>query len=74
MELCAGKDFPIHCDMGQAHGVVMDLIRKANLLKKGYHLFTDNFYTKPALAVTLLKEKTLLYAQIRKVCLLLLQR
>ena len=40
--------------MGQAHGVVMDLMQKANVLNKGYHLFTDNFYTKPILAQTLL--------------------
>ena len=39
--------------MGQAHGVVMDLMRKANLL-------TDNFYTKPVLATTLMQAGTLL--------------
>ena len=60
VELYAGKDFPIRSDMGQAHGVVMDLMRKANVLDKGYHLFTDNFYTKPALAETLLGARTLL--------------
>ena len=60
VELYAGKDFPIHSDMGQAHGVVMDLMRKANLLNKGYHLFTDNFYTKPVLATTLMQAGTLL--------------
>ena len=43
VELYAGKDFPVQCEMGQAHGVVMDLLQKANLLNKGYHLFTDNF-------------------------------
>ena len=43
VELYAGKDFPVPCEMGQAHGVVMDLMQKANLLNKGYHLFTDNF-------------------------------
>ena len=49
VELYAGKDFPLPCEMGQAHGVVMDLMQKANLLNKGYHLFTDNIYTKPVL-------------------------
>ena len=39
VELYAGKDFAIRSDMGQAHGVVMDLVRKANVLDKGYHLF-----------------------------------
>ena len=60
VELYAGKDFPIHSDMGQAHDIIMDLMRKANLLNKGYHLFTDNFYTKPALATTLMQAGTLL--------------
>ena len=31
-------------------------MRRANLLKKGYHLFTDNFYTKLALADTVERE------------------
>ena len=65
VELYAGKDFPIRSDMGQAHGVVMDLMRKANVLDKGYHLFTDNFYTKPALAETLLGAGTLLTGTVR---------
>ena len=65
VELYAGKDFPIRSDMGQAHGVVMDLMRKANVLDKGYHLFTDNFYTKPALAETLLGARTLLTGTVR---------
>ena len=65
VELYAGKDFPIHSDMGQAHGVVMDLMRKANLLNKGYHLFTDNFYTKPVLATTLMQAGTLLTGTVR---------
>ncbi|KAI0210139.1 hypothetical protein LSAT2_005143, partial [Lamellibrachia satsuma] len=50
---------------GQAHGVVMDLMRKANLLNKGYHLFTDNFYTKPVLATTLMQAGTLLTGTVR---------
>ena len=55
IELYAGKDFP-----GQAHGVVTDLMRKSDLLNKGYHLFTDNCYTKPALAEVLCRDGTLL--------------
>ena len=65
VELYAGKDFTIQSDMGQAYGVVMDLMQKANVLNKGYHLFTDNFYTKPILAQTLLQAKTLLTGTIR---------
>ena len=40
IELCAGKDFPLHS--GQAHAVVTTLMEKAALLDKGHHLFTDN--------------------------------
>ena len=65
VELYAGKDFPIRSDHGQAHGVVMDLMRKSNLLHKGYHLFTDNFYTKPALARALGNASTLLTGTVR---------
>ena len=57
VELFAGKDFPNHSDMGQAHGVVMDLMRKVNLLKKGYQYSPTIF--------TLLKEKTLLTEIVR---------
>ena len=38
---------------------------KANLPNKGYHLFTDNFYTKPVLAQTLLDAGTMLTGTIR---------
>ena len=65
VEIYAGKDFPIQSDEGQAHGVVMELMRKSNLLNKGYHLFTDNFYTKPVLAQTLLDAQTLLTGTVR---------
>ncbi|KAI0218363.1 hypothetical protein LSAT2_029928 [Lamellibrachia satsuma] len=65
VELYAGKDFPIESDMGQAHGVVMDLMRKSDLLNKGYHLFTDNYYTKPALAEVLCGDGTLLTGTVR---------
>ena len=65
IELYAGKDFPIRSEHGQAHGVVMDLMRKCHLLNKGYHLFTDNFYTKPLLARILDTEGTLLTGTVR---------
>ena len=65
VELYAGKDFTIRSDMGQTHAVVVDLMSKADLLNKGYHLFTDNFYTKPVLAQELAKSKTLLTGTIR---------
>ena len=65
IELYAGKDFPIRSEHGQAHSVVMDLMRKCHLLSKGYHLFTDNFYTKPLLARILDTEGTLLTGTVR---------
>ena len=65
VELYAGKDFPIHGDHGQAHAVVMDLMSKCHLLNKGYHLFTDNFYTKPVLAQMLSDADTMLTGTIR---------
>ena len=65
MQLYASKDFPIHSDMGQAHAVVMKLLRQANELNKGYHLFTDNFYTKPVLANELSAANTLLTGTVR---------
>ena len=34
---------------GLAHRVVMDLVKHQRLTEKGYILFTDNFYSSPAL-------------------------
>ena len=65
VELYAWKDFPIRSDHGQAHGIVIDLMRKSNLLHKGYHLFTHNFNTKPALARALGKASTRLTGTVR---------
>ena len=65
VELYAGTDFPVQCEMGQAHGVVMDLLQKANLLNKGYHLSTDNFYTKPAFDQALCTTGTMLTGTVR---------
>ena len=65
VELYARKDFPIHSDTGQAHGDVMDLMRKVNIPNKICHLFTDNFSTKPVLATTLIQAGTLLTGTVR---------
>ena len=40
-------------------------MRKSDLLNKGYHLFTDNYYTKPALAEVLCGDGTLLTGTVR---------
>ncbi len=39
-------------------GIVMQLMHKYRLLDQGYHLYTDNFYSSPHLAITLLKRDT----------------
>ena len=65
VELYAGKDFPIQSDMGQAHSVVMKLLREANVLNKSYHLFADNFYTKPVLVNEPSAANTLLTGTVR---------
>ena len=62
----AGKDLDIQYDDGQAVGVVKLLMSKAELLNKGFHLFTDNFYTKPVLAEYLFEKKTLLTGTVRR--------
>ena len=63
--LYAGRDFDVHHDEGQAFGVVKELLTATKLLNKGYHLYTDNFYTKPALAEFLWEKKTLLTGTVR---------
>ena len=55
----------IRTEYGQAHGIVMERIRKCHLLNKGYHLFTDNFYTKPLLDRILDTDDTLLTGTVR---------
>ena len=62
VELYAGKDFPIRSDMGKAHGVVMDLMRKAYVLDKGYQLFTDSTHMYHAKRKLIGKQPT--YTQI----------
>ena len=65
IELYAGKDFNIRSDAGQGTAIVMHLMTEANLLGKGYHLVTDNFYTKVLLAQELLFNRTLLTGTVR---------
>ncbi len=38
--------------------IVMQLMHKYGLLDQGYHLYTDNFYSSPHLAIALLKRDT----------------
>ncbi|KAK3779689.1 hypothetical protein RRG08_013644 [Elysia crispata] len=65
VRLYTGKDFDIHHDERQAFGVVKELMTVSQLLNKGYHLPTDNFYIKPALAEYLLEQRTILTRTVR---------
>ena len=56
--------YSVH-DESQAHSVVMNLMTACGVLNKGYHLFTDNFYTKPRLADVLFAQNTPLTSTIR---------
>ena len=50
---------------GIAVTVVKTLLKEAKQLNKGHRVYTDNFYTKPALAETLLQQKTILTGTVR---------
>ena len=47
-KLYAGKDGN-QTEHGLAHRVVMELVEDDRLIGKGYLVYTDNFYTSPAL-------------------------
>ena len=67
INIYAGKDFDLHGEEGDGHAVtvVKNLLKDARAFNKGYHVFTDNFYTKPNLADYLLTQKTLLTGTLR---------
>lgn len=58
-----GKKYTAITDHGITHDVVMDLL--APLIGKGYHCFTDNFYTSPTLCQSLLDVNTDLTGTVR---------
>lgn len=56
-KLYTGKDESVPAsDLGLAHRVVLDLLDDDRLKSKGYRVFTDNFYSSPALFRDLLKD------------------
>ncbi|XP_068203735.1 piggyBac transposable element-derived protein 4-like [Palaemon carinicauda] len=58
-ESMIGRDFyATGSQQGFTHTVVMNIMEKSKVLNKGYHLITDNFYTKIPLAEALLTQKT----------------
>lgn len=67
-ELYTGKSFLEGHDPNTAftEKVVMYLMDKCNLLDKGYHLYTDNYYTKLPLATKLLERNTYLTGTVNK--------
>ena len=56
MNIYTRKDINMHGEDGDglAVTVVKTLLKEAKLLNKGHRVYRDNFYTKPALAETLL--------------------
>ncbi|XP_068232203.1 piggyBac transposable element-derived protein 4-like [Palaemon carinicauda] len=52
IDVYSGRDFyATGSQQGFTHTVVMNIMEKSKVLNKGYHLITDNFYTKIPLAV-----------------------
>lgn len=62
---CGKKRSGASSQFGHSYDVVKDLMTKAGLFNKGYHLFVDNFYTSPTLAEFLFKNQTLLTGTLR---------
>lgn len=55
-KLYTGKEDVPASNLGLAHRVVLDLLDDDRLRNKGYRVFTDNFYSSPALFQDLLEE------------------
>lgn len=53
-------------DTNLSHKVVIKILEMANLLRKGYHVFIDNFFTGIALARELLTKRTYVTGTIRR--------
>ncbi|XP_060782714.1 piggyBac transposable element-derived protein 4-like [Neoarius graeffei] len=64
-ELYSGRDFDVRSPDGQGSAVVMYLMQVCDLLRKGYHLITDNFYTKLKLVEDLLHLGTFMTGTVR---------
>lgn len=60
MSLYSGQDFEIRGAEGQASAIVNHLIDVCGVCGKGYHVVTDNFYTKVSFVENLFAKKTLL--------------
>lgn len=60
------RDFLVNKPGPFVEKCVMELMEKGDLLDKGHHLFTDQFYTKIPLALKLLERNTYLTGTINK--------
>lgn len=66
-ELYSGKTFlEGNPNVAFTQKVVMHLLTECHLLNKGYHLYTDNYYTKLPLAKELLEKDTYLTGTVNK--------
>lgn len=68
LKIYLGKTFEPVLPAGTLQGthVVNTLLKGANLLRKGHHVFTDNFFTSLNLARSLLQERTFLTGTLRR--------
>lgn len=66
IELYSGTDFLQGNPFPFTQKVIFDIMQKANLLDKHYHLFTDNFYTKIPLAEKLVDRNTYITGTINR--------
>ncbi|XP_021342234.1 piggyBac transposable element-derived protein 4-like [Mizuhopecten yessoensis] len=72
LDIYTGKDYDPNPDreeescLGHSFNVMMGLLRGADLLNKGYTLFTNNYYCKSTLFDTLRAEDTLAVGTVRK--------
>lgn len=66
VSLYSGRDFLADGNDPFTHKVIMNELSLCKLLGKGYHVFTDNWYTKLPLAKELLSKKTYLTGTVNK--------
>jgi hypothetical protein len=62
----SGEDTEEMKQYGLGYSVVMRLLRLGNYMKKGYHVFVDNFFTSIQLAKKLYKSETFLTGTLRR--------
>lgn len=66
VSLYSGRDFLADGNDPFTQKVIINELSKSKLLGKGYHIFTDNWYTKLPLAKELLTKKTFITGTVNK--------